>query len=85
MDKYQHQISQECEQKFVQKKSELNNSLNILIYIWPGQHDKTFRLLTGQSIEIFKSSHKLKIIFWLACIGKVNIILEEHLFGNNTM
>jgi hypothetical protein len=84
MDKYQHQISQECEQEFVQEKSEYN-SLNILIYIWPGQHDKTFRFLPGQTIEIFKSFHKRKIIFWLVCLGELNIILEEHSLVNNKM
>ncbi len=85
MYKYQHQISQECEQEFARKFKKKINSLNILIYIWPGQHDKTFRLLPGQSIEIFNSFHKLRIIFWLACIGKVNIILEEHSLVNNKM
>ncbi len=67
----------------IQKENLFAKYINI--YIWPGQHDKTFRLLPGQSIEIFKSFHKLKIIFWLACSGKVNIILEEHSLVNNKM
>ncbi len=84
MDECQHQISQECEQEFA-RKFRINNSLNIYQYIWPGRHDKTFRVLPGQTIEIFKSFHKLKIIFWLACLGKLNIILEEHSLVNNKM
>ena len=67
------------------KNQNKNNSLNILIYIWPGQHDKTFRLFARPNYRNFKSFHKLKIIFWLACVGKVNIILEEHSLDNNKM
>ena len=73
---------------FVSRKIQnKNNSLNILkyIYIWPGQHDKTFRLLPGQTIEILKVFINLKSYFWLACLGKVNIILEEHSLDNNKM
>ncbi len=55
------------------------------MYIWFGQHDKTFGLLARPKYRDFKSFHKLKILFWLAYIGKVNIILEEHSLVNNKM
>jgi hypothetical protein len=87
MDKYQHQISQECEREFYVKFTQnclLNIYIYLLIYFSPADMIKHLGLARPKYRD-FKSFHKLKIIFWLACIGKVNIILEEHSLVNNKM